>query len=171
MRLLRLRTRLNPSVLLAAVALVVACTGSATAAAIITGAQIKNNSVSHRDIKDGTLRATDLSKKTVAELAGRTGPRGPQGPVGPVGGTGPAGPAGLSGWSYSSDGVAVAANESDEVTLFCPEGSQVLNGSGYWGFTGAPAAVFVLGPTSIRVSGRTAIADNLIGTIVCAKAV
>lgn len=171
MRFLPRAPRISSSFVVAVLALVVACAGSATAAAMITGKQIKNNTVTHRDVKNGTLRSTDLARSTVASLKGPAGPIGPTGPQGPVGATGPAGPAGLSGWTYHSDGVAVEANQADEVTLYCPEGSQVLNGTAYWGFTGEPATVFILGPTAIRASGRTSIPQNLIATIVCAKAV
>ena len=86
------------------IALVVAMSGSAAAASLITGKQIK----------DGTIQRVDLSKKAKASLKGPQGPQGPQGAQGPkgeVGDPGPAtGPAGgaLAG-SYPNPGIADGA--------------------------------------------------------------
>ena len=83
------------------IALVVAMSGSAVAASLITGKQIKN----------GTIQRVDLSKKARASLKGPQGPQGAQGPKGDVGDPGPAaGPAGgaLAG-SYPNPGIADGA--------------------------------------------------------------
>jgi hypothetical protein len=82
----------------AIVALVVAASGTATAATLITSGLIKNGTVRGTDIRNGTIRGTDignhaigttkLSTKTVRSLRGKTGPpcaatdpacRGPKG--------------------------------------------------------------------------------------------
>lgn len=161
--LARIVPRTTPSVVVAGLALVVACAGSATAGALITGAQIKDDSVTHHDVKDGTLLARDMAVGTVRALRGSTGPQGPKGA------TGATGPAGITDWTYSTNGVAVAANQGGSLDLFCPAGSRLLSASGYWGFTSQPASAIPLGPTSARITGQTKIADNLIGFIVCAK--
>jgi hypothetical protein len=84
------------SMLVALLALVMATTGSAVAASLITTKQIK----------DGTIQKKDLAKKTIAGLTGKTGPAGPTGPAGQpgtpgvkgdAGGTGPTGPKGDKG--------------------------------------------------------------------------
>lgn len=66
---------------------VVATAATAGAASLITGKQIKN----------GTISAKDLSKAVRKQLAkaGATGPVGPQGPKGDVGPAGPTGPTGI----------------------------------------------------------------------------
>jgi hypothetical protein len=56
------RTRTLPAVLLAVVVLV-ALAGTATAAKLITGKQIKNNTVTTEDLKDGTIKPRDLNSK------------------------------------------------------------------------------------------------------------
>jgi hypothetical protein len=78
----------------ALVAIVLAMTGSAFAArALITGA----------DIKDGSISRADLSGRTIKSLKGKRGPAGPAGrdgsvgPKGAQGSTGPAGPGGAVG--------------------------------------------------------------------------
>ncbi len=75
--------------------------GTATAANLITGKDIKNGSVGTADIKNGSLKVKDLTPKAVKTLqkhgtaaagatgsvgaTGATGARGPQGPQGPKG--------------------------------------------------------------------------------------
>ena len=51
----------------AILALVVALSSSATAALMITGAQVKNGSISGKDVKNKTVTGKDLKKKSVAK--------------------------------------------------------------------------------------------------------
>ena len=60
---------------LIAVAAMLVAAGGATAQSLITSADIKNR----------TIKKKDLSRKTVNQLKGATGPAGPQGPQGPPG--------------------------------------------------------------------------------------
>lgn len=96
----RFKTGPSPSMVVAIIAVVLALTGSAFAAqALITGA----------DIKDGSVTRADLSRRTIRSLKGKrgkhgpagrdgfVGPRGPQGSTGPQGERGPAGPVGPAG--------------------------------------------------------------------------
>ena len=102
----RMRVHVSPAMVVACLAAVLAMTGSAFAArALITGA----------DIKDGSISKADLSNSAVRSLKGRRGPAGrdgqdgfvgaqgpqgsvgPQGPQGPAGATGPQGPRGTTG--------------------------------------------------------------------------
>jgi hypothetical protein len=64
-----------------------AAVGTATAASLITSA----------DIKNGTIQAKDISKKAKRALKGNAGPQGPQGATGPQGPSGSQGPAGAAG--------------------------------------------------------------------------
>lgn len=47
--------------------------------------QLKRNAVRTRKIRNGAVTKNKISKKTLAALAGSTGPQGPAGPQGPVG--------------------------------------------------------------------------------------
>lgn len=88
---------------IAFLALFACLAGTATAAKLISGKNIKNNSVAGKDIKNksvtgkdvknGSLGAADLSKKAKASLSGGAGTAGPAGKQGPIGPVGPAGPA------------------------------------------------------------------------------
>src|SRR5215216_4894037 len=73
-------------------ALVIAMSGSAVAASLITSKQIK----------DGTIQVKDISKTARAKLAAKTvaglpGPQGPAGTAGQAGAQGPNGDAGTPG--------------------------------------------------------------------------
>ncbi len=85
--------RLVPAVLVG----VLAVSGSATAAVksgLINSKDVKNNSLTGAEIRNGSLGARDMSRDAQEQL---TGARGPQGEAGPQGGQGPQGPAGPQG--------------------------------------------------------------------------
>src|SRR3954453_10908183 len=96
---------------LAIVALVVACTGSAAAAAFITSSDIRNNTIRSRDIRDNDVRGSDLRNGTVR---GRD----------IVGGRVVVDIAGSSG---ATQNVIVGAVGSIDVA--CPSGTQALSGA------------------------------------------
>jgi hypothetical protein len=68
---------------------------------LITGKQIKDDSITSQDIKNGTLVAKDFKPgvlpKTIAAAEGQSGAKGDTGPQGPGGPAGPAGRAGPQG--------------------------------------------------------------------------
>jgi hypothetical protein len=86
-----IRTRRpSASLVVAITALILATTGSAVAASLITSKQIK----------DGTIEVKDLSRKARSALAAKAGPSGPAGAVGQPGapgGKGEQGPQGPKG--------------------------------------------------------------------------
>jgi hypothetical protein len=84
----------SPSMIVALTALVLATSGSAVAASLITSAQIKN----------GTIQLSDINSKARKSLQGKTGPQGPRGPTGPAGANGTNGTNGTNG----APGTAVA---------------------------------------------------------------
>lgn len=123
--------RPSPAMIVASIALVTGGAGTATAASLITGKQIKNstitaadikaNSIPGSDIRNGSLAGVDLKNSTVtaaklapsakAALKGDTGPAGPagaQGAAGAPGAPGAAGPAGPQGPAGPSDGYETA---------------------------------------------------------------
>ena len=103
-----------PAALIALGLIITSSVGGAVAADVITGKDVKDNSLTTSDIKDKTIKVKDLSDKTKSELKGRTGPAGPsgstgsvgsQGAAGPVGPQGPQGPAGADGTDGGPDAV------------------------------------------------------------------
>jgi hypothetical protein len=113
----RFLRKITPSgpLAVAILALVVAMSGSAVAASLITSKQIK----------DGTIQVKDISKKARGQLAtkaaaGTPGPQGPAGPAGEAGAQGPKGDAGAQGekGTQGAPGEAVAyANVKGDGTI------------------------------------------------------
>ncbi|MFY0406440.1 hypothetical protein [Solicola sp. PLA-1-18] len=100
-RLLRsLRESAGPRTLLVlacVTTVVLSVGGGATAARLITGADIKNSSIEGKDVKNGTLQLRDISDASERSLRGRpgaTGATGAKGATGATGATGAPGPAG-----------------------------------------------------------------------------
>jgi hypothetical protein len=89
---------------LGAIALALALAGGALAGKrylITSSSQVKNGALSGADIKNHSLTARDISPSVLGAFVpppqGSTGPAGPQGPKGDTGPQGPAGPQGAPG--------------------------------------------------------------------------
>src|SRR5215210_5966429 len=131
-------------------ALFAALSGSAYAAATVTGQTIKDGTITGKDVKNRSLGKDKLSRTAVSSLTGPEGPqgpagnRGPQGPAGPIGPkgaagpegpagpTGPQGPTGISGYQVVVTPVAnattITKGASDRVGVVCPDNKKVLGG-------------------------------------------
>jgi hypothetical protein len=90
-----MRRRPSGSMVVAVLALVLATSGSAVAASVITSKQIK----------DGTIQTKDISKRARAQLAKTASAR--PGPAGPRGDTGETGPRGPSDAVFKSPGTVL----------------------------------------------------------------
>ena len=118
------------STAVAYLALFVALGGSAYAAVTVTGQNIKDGTITGKDVKSRSIGTGKLSATAVSSLTGERGPAGPQGPqgsqgqpgaqgptgpigltgpkgdtgpggpAGPAGPPGPPGPSGINGWEY-----------------------------------------------------------------------
>jgi hypothetical protein len=118
-----------PGLLVAAAAVaVVAMSGSAVAASLITSAQIQ----------DGTIKLKDISKKTRTKLQGNAGPQGPQGPKGDQG---PQGETGAPGPATGAAGGALAGSYPNPT--LAPELDRLT-----------PVAAFVFAPATGAVSAE-----------------
>jgi hypothetical protein len=76
----------------------------------LTGADVQNDSLTGADIRAGSLGSNLFSSIARANLRGQTGPAGAKGDTGATGATGPQGPAGL--------GITTAQVNGDDVTNF-----------------------------------------------------
>jgi hypothetical protein len=104
------------TIVVAAAAMFALAGGTATAAKLVTGKQIKN----------GSIGMSDLSSSAKRALKGNTGPQGPQGVPGP------AGPS-VVGQSTIVRSAQVAFGPTDiaQVAIaFCPAGHRVVSGGG-----------------------------------------
>src|SRR3954453_2691766 len=71
--------RPSPAMVVAILALVAALAGTATAAGLITSADIKNKTIRGKDIHKKTIPANKLTNAARTSLKGRRGPRGAAG--------------------------------------------------------------------------------------------
>lgn len=78
--------------LVAIAAVVLALSGSATAALVVTGGSVKDGTITGEDLKNRTLASKKLTKKAIASLTGKQGPQGPPGSTGCTGPQGAMGP-------------------------------------------------------------------------------
>lgn len=110
------RLRITPSLLIAVLALIVALSGSATAAHVVTAQNMKKNAVGAKHIKKNAVKSKHISSRAVTSRHVRAGTirqghlapdvrsklnkvatPGAQGPQGEPGQVGPAGPQGATG--------------------------------------------------------------------------
>jgi hypothetical protein len=103
---------------------------TATAASLITSADIKNNTIRGKDVGTGTLTLRNLSPSTVRSLRARRGSPGPQGAQGVPGIPGATGAKGTTDIFYV-DGAAATVNPGDSgfSDAFCPAGSVATGGA------------------------------------------
>jgi len=83
----------SPESAIALAALVLSLGGTSYAALVVTGANVRDESLTGRDVKNGSIGPRDLSKKARA----RRGPKGDPGPRGAPGALGPKGDPGAPG--------------------------------------------------------------------------
>jgi hypothetical protein len=144
-----IKRRPSPALIVALVALLVASSGTATAALVMTGKNIQDGTITAKDVKNRTLGTKKLTKKAVSSLKGQRGPAGPQGLAGPGGATGvqgvqgpkgdtgaagPQGPKGDTGVAQvttRTGAIAFTANgtaEHKDHAVMCQAGETVVGG-------------------------------------------
>ena len=93
--------RPGAGLVLAVIAIVLTLGGTATAAKLITGKQVKNSSLTGADVKNASLTGRDVKNGSIGpsdlSSAARKAVSGSAGSIGPKGGTGAAGAAGAPG--------------------------------------------------------------------------
>ena len=125
MTLLR-RHLTSPAMLVACIALVVALGGVSYAAAVLPKSsvgtpQLKKKAVTGAKVKNGSLTAADFKAGQLP-----AGPQGSQGPQGPKGDTGAPG---ISGYErIVGQGPVLNSGEHATATASCPAGKKVLGG-------------------------------------------
>lgn len=113
--------------LVAAVAVLIGFAGSATAAVIVTGKQIKDNTITTKDLADASLGGIDVKDESLTQADFDTpviGPRGFKGPQGPVGADGSA------GLVYAVQAFDIPKNADRTWGASCPQGTRVISGGG-----------------------------------------
>jgi hypothetical protein len=126
----RLRTFPSPAIVLAAIALGIALSGTSIAAvsqlprgsvgtaqlqaSAVTSAKIRNSTITSGDVRNGSLLRRDFKRGQL--------------PAGPVGAQGPQGPPGLSAREQVTAESPQNSAASKNVTVTCPAPKKVLGG-------------------------------------------
>lgn len=143
------------AVTVAVIALVLSAGAGATASMMITGKQIKNNTVTTKDIKNRTLKAKDLSLGAKNKLRGATGATGP---------AGPAGASGISGFQLVTNSVPIGSllGSTDSVTAACPAGKKAISATAAYAapLNGLLSQVVRQGDAAFKATGL-----NVLGTV------
>ena len=167
-------SRTAVAVVIAALALMLAGGAGATAAFMITGKQIKDGTVTSKDVENRSLRVKDFRPATRKKL---TGPRGVAGPAGANGATGATGlpglpgVPGLAGFEVVTSSVNIPALGSGSVPGACPAGKKAISATaGYAApLTGLSSQVTRVSDTAFQASGlSTTGAGVLTLDVVCA---
>lgn len=127
----------SPALIIASVALLLSLTGGAMAGALITGKQIKDNSVASADItnnslgtvdvKNESLTTTDVKNGTLRKVDFAAGQL-PAGAPGPAGEPGAPGTPGISGLQVVVTDSAKGSESVRGVEAVCPPGKQIIGG-------------------------------------------
>jgi hypothetical protein len=130
--------------------------GSATAAKLLTGKQIKNSSLTGADIRDRSLTAADFKGALPSDtsVSGRNGAPGPKGDPGAAGGPGAKGERGAPGAPGASGTVVHRTggpydNANGELNggfADCPRGMVAIGGGAYGDAERAGQSVNASGP-------------------------
>lgn len=113
--------------LVGALAVLIAFASSATAAVVVTGKQIKDNTITTQDLRNGGLRGLDVRDESLTQNDFATIVEGPRGPKGDRGTTGQGGSSGLV---YVIEAAAIAKTSTKTWGAKCPTGTRVLSGGG-----------------------------------------
>jgi hypothetical protein len=113
-------TQSRYAVVASTAALLVALGGTSYAAVMITGHEIKNGTVTTKDVRNHNLKLKDFSSSAKAGLHGATGAAGPQGIQGPIGPS--------NAYSvHNDDGTALTSSSKTVLSQQGPAGSYVVN--------------------------------------------
>ena len=99
----------------------------------VGAAQLKQNAVTSKKVKDGTLMAVDFKGGQIPAGAqgakGDKGETGTKGDTGAKGDKGDIGPAGITGYVVTSDAISpIAPGVVGSAIAVCPAGKKVLGG-------------------------------------------
>ncbi|MCW2921829.1 MAG: hypothetical protein JWL76_1703 [Thermoleophilia bacterium] len=120
---------LTTSNVLATIAMLCALTGTSIAAAwaapLLTGANVRNGTLTGVDVKDLSLSSTDFTSAATTQLRAQTGPVGDKGPVGPTGSKGAKGRKGTAGVDAAKAYSYITAD--DTTSFVSPKTGSLLN--------------------------------------------
>lgn len=142
------RSRISvPALVLSVVVLIVAMAGSATAARLITGKDIKNNTVTSADLKNKNVKSADLLDNGVKGRDVRDGALGTADLNDTVNAklNAPA----VHGYEVVTESTLFGSGSEGAVYLACTAGKVVLTAGYSWDDTTVPTTVFRNSPAKV----------------------
>jgi hypothetical protein len=121
------RSRSRVLVLVALATTMTGFASSATAAAIVTGKQIKDETIVSRDLRDRSITGANVKDESLTQADFAFPVVGPPGDKGLQGQTGPRGSLGLQ---YEIEPLAIPANSARTWGATCPAGTRAISGGG-----------------------------------------
>jgi hypothetical protein len=162
-----MKHRVTPSLVIAVIAVFLACAGGATAASkLITGKGIKDGSITGADLKGASIGPSKLSNgvvddiQTAKERPMTAGPVGPAGPMGPQGAQGPAGPSVVNKITRVTQAGVIAAGVVAGVTANCPSGQTAVSGGAI-----TAGAGYIFSDDSFGGAGWSVLYDNYTSSV------
>jgi hypothetical protein len=131
----KLSTKLSYANVVSTLCLFILLGGGAYAAATITGKNVKNRSLTAKDIKKSSLTTTEVKNRSLLARDFRAGqlPAGPQGNKGDKGDKGDRGAQGQAGvvgnLTVERLDLALADGGSNAGSVACPAGQKIIGGS------------------------------------------
>jgi hypothetical protein len=131
----------SPALVVAIIALIVACAGTATAAGVLitSSSQVKAGSINSSDLRNGrAVGLDDLTPRARFRLGAATGARGPEGARGAQGPAGPRGATGTAGAAGANGSAIAFAHVNPDGTLDDAKSKQVVSSAMVPPATGTP---------------------------------
>lgn len=158
-----------PGVAVGAAALVVAASSGAVAATMITGAQIADETVTTKDVKNGSLTGADVADQTLSGLDVKNGSIY----VSDLSASALTPLLRVNGYEVLEDSATLETGGDDVLTLECPAGKLALNASAFW--NGSDEAIqFLIGEDGTYASAypenSSGVSDEAVLRLTCATA-
>jgi hypothetical protein len=125
------------------------------AARLITGKQIKDSSLTTKDVKNHSLLAVDFKGGQLP-----AGPQGPKGDSGPAGRDGPAGTFGAITVQHFTAASDLPDNSKASYSVFCPAGQSAIGGGARGDFDQSEGTVVTSSRPAISPSNEEAPDSN-----------
>jgi hypothetical protein len=163
----------SPALIVASVALLLSLTGGAVAGALITGKQIKDNSVATADVTNNSLGSVDVKNESITTGDIKNGTlrtvdfasgQLPEGAPGPAGAPGAQGAPGISGLQIVEVSSASSSSSTRQIDVSCPAGKQVIGGGAQLWNAGSDVALDESFPKDATTWRATAYEVNATGT-------
>jgi hypothetical protein len=136
-----------PALVLSAVVLIIAMAGSATAAQLITGKNIKDGTVTSADLQDQGVKSRDLKNNGVRTADVKDGTLGAADLDPAV--NGKLNAPSLSGYEVVTDSVLFGSGSQNTVYLACSAGNVVLTAGYSWEDTSVTTKIFGSSPAKV----------------------